>query len=111
MSDMETLKTTYMRDENGNIREGVKWYLEFNDTLVRFFGNECGYSRGFQRVVIGNKGYLGSVFELDIDKKPTKEFLEFIKNYQSKYIKGIVYRKSVEMYGREMYRNAVIALL
>lgn len=108
---METPKNTYMRDENGNIREGVKWYLEFNDILVRFFGNECGYSRGFQRVVVENKGCLGSVFELDIDKKPTKEFLEFIKDYQSEYIKGIVYRKSVEMYGREMYRNAVIVLL
>lgn len=108
---MEMPKNTYMRDENGNIREGVKWYIEFNDILVRFFGNECGYSRGFQRVVVGDKGCLGSVFELDIDKKPTKDFLEFIKTYQSEYIKAIVYKKSVEKYGREMYRNAVIVLL
>ena len=80
---MQTPKNTVMRDENGNIREGVKWYLELNDILVRFFGNECGYSRGFQRIAVGNKGYLGSVFELDIDKKPTQEFLDFIKEYHS----------------------------
>ena len=48
MLSKETPKNTMMRDENGNIREGVKWYLELNDILVRFFGNECGYSRGFQ---------------------------------------------------------------
>lgn len=28
---MQTPKNTVMRDENGNIREGVKWYLELND--------------------------------------------------------------------------------
>ena len=108
---METPKNTMMRDENGNIREGVKWYLELNDILVRFFGNECGYSRGFQRVTIGKKGYLGSVFELDMDKQPTQEFLDFIKDHKSEHIKGIVYRKEVEMYGKTMYRNAVITLL
>ena len=108
---MQTLKNTVMRDENGNIREGVKWYLELNDILVRFFGNECGYSRGFQRIVVGNKGYLGSVFELDIDKQPTQEFLDFIKEYHSDKIKGIIYRKEIEMSGRVVYRNAVITLL
>lgn len=108
---MKTPKNTVMRDENGNIREGVKWYLELNDILVRFFGNECGYSRGFQRVVVGNKGYLGSVFELDIDKQPTQEFLDFIKEYHSYKIKGIIYRKEIEMSGRIVYRNAVITLL
>ena len=108
---MKTPKNTFMRDENGNIREGVKWYLELNDILVRFFGNECGYSRGFQQVVVNGKGGLGSIFELDINKKPTQEFLDFIKNYKSERIKGIVYRKEVEMYGRVMYRNAVITLL
>ena len=41
----------------------------------------------------------------------TQEFLDFIKNYHSDKIKGIVYRKEVEMYGRVMYRNAVITLL
>lgn len=108
---MKTPKNTVMRDGNGNIREGVKWYLELNDILVRFFGNECGYSRGFQRIVVGNKGYLGSVFELDIDKQPTQEFLDFIKEYHSDKIKGIIYRKEIEMSGRTVYRNAVIALL
>ena len=108
---MQTPKNTVMRDENGNIREGVKWYLELNDILVRFFGNECGYSRGFQRIVIGNKGYLGSVFELDIDKQPTQEFLDFIKEYHSDKIKGILYRKELEISGRVVYRNAVITLL
>ena len=108
---MQTPKNTVMRDENGNIREGVKWYLELNDILVRFFGNECGYSRGFQRIVVGNKGYLGSVFELDIDKQPTQEFLDFIKEYHSDKIKGIIYRKEIEMSGRVVYRNAVIPLL
>lgn len=107
----ETPKNTMMRDENGNIREGVKWYLELNNILVRFFGNECGYSRGFQRVEVGDRGYLGSVFELDMDKQPTQEFLDFIKNYHSDKIKGIIYRKEVEMYGRVMYRNAIITLL
>ena len=111
MLNKETPKNTMMRDENGNIREGVKWYLELNNILVRFFGNECGYSRGFQRVVVGDRGYLGDVFELDMDKQPTQEFLDFIKNYHSDKIKGIVYRKEVEMYGRVMYRNAVITLL
>ena len=47
----------------------------------------------------------------NIDKQPTQEFLDFIKNYHSDKIKGIVYRKEVEMYGRVMYRNAVITLL
>ena len=108
---MQTPKNTVMRDENGNIREGVKWYLELNDILVRFFGSECGYSRGFQRIVVGNKGYLGSVFELDIDKQPTQEFLDFIKEYRSDKIKGIIYRKEIEMSGRVIYRNAVITLL
>lgn len=108
---MQTPKNTVMRDENGNIREGVKWYLELNDILVRFFGNECGYSRGFRQIVIGDKGYLGSVFELDIDKQPTQEFLDFIKEYHSDKIKGIIYRKEIEMSGRAVYRNAVIALL
>ena len=108
---MQTPKNTVMRDENGNIREGVKWYLELNDILVRFFGNECGYSRGFQRIVVGNKGYLGSIFELDIDKQPTQEFLDFIKEYHSDKIKGILYRKELEISGRVVYRNAVITLL
>ena len=108
---MQTPKNTVMRDENGNIREGVKWYLELNDILVRFFGNECGYSRGFQRIVVENKGYLGSVFELDIHKQPTQEFLNFIKEYDSDKIKGIIYRKEIEMSGRVVYRNAVITLL
>ena len=108
---MQTPKNTVMRDENGNIREGVKWYLELNDILVRFLGNECGYSRGFKRIVVGNKGYLGSVFELDIDKQPTQEFLDFIKEYHSDKIKGIIYRKEIEMSGRVVYRNAVITLL
>ena len=108
---MQTPKNTVMRDENGNIREGVKWYLELNDILVRFFGNECGYSRGFQRIFVGNKGYLGSVFELDIDKHPTQEFLDFIKEYHSDKIKGIIYRKEIEMSARVVYRNAVITLL
>ena len=108
---MQIPKNTVMRDENGNIREGVKWYLELNDILVRFFGNECGYSRGFQRIVVGNQGYLGSVFELDIDKQPTQEFLDFIKEYHSDKIKGIIYRKEIEMSGRVVYRNAVITLL
>ena len=108
---MQTPKNTVMRDENGNIREGVKWYLELNDILVRFFGNECGYSRGLRQIVIGNKGYLGSVFELDIDKQPTQEFLDFIKEYHSDKIKGIIYRKEIEISGRVMYRNAVITLL
>lgn len=108
---METPKNTMIRDENGNVREGVKWYLEFNDILVRFFGNECGYYRGFQRVVVKDHGHLGGIFELDMEKQPTKEFLDYIKNYSSKYIKGIVYQKEVEMYGRQMYRNAVIAIL
>lgn len=112
---METPKNTMMRDENGNIRKGVNWYLEMNDILVRFFGNECGYYRGFQKVSIGSNYRshvgLGGVFELDIDKQPTQEFLDFIKDYKSEHIKGIVYRKEVEMYGRVMYRNAVITLL
>ena len=108
---MQTHKNTVIRDENGNIREGVKWYLELNDILVRFFGNECGYSRGFQRIFVGNKGYLGSVFELDIDKQPTQEFLDFIKEYHSDKIKGIIYRKEIGMSGRVVYRNAVITLL
>lgn len=108
---METPRNTMWRDENGNVREGVKWYFELNEILTRFFGNECGYSRGFQRVVIGNHGCLGSVFELDMDKQPTQEFLDYIKDYKSEHIKGIVYRKEVEMYGRTMYRNAVITLL
>lgn len=108
---METPKNTILRDKKRNIREGVKWYLELNDILVRFFGNECGYSRGFQRIVIDDKGYLGNVFELDIDKQPTQEFLDFIKEYHSDKIKGILYRKEVEMYGRTMYRNAVITIL
>lgn len=107
----KTPRNTMIRDENGNIREGVKWYLELNDILVRFFGSECGYSRGFQRVEVGDRGYLGSVFELDIDKQPTQDFLDFIKDYHSNKIKGIVYRKEVEMYGIVMYRNAVITLL
>jgi len=112
---METPKNTMYRDENGNIREGVKWYFEFNDILTKFFGNECGYYRGFQKVSLG-KDYrshvcLGGVFELDIDKQPTQEFFDFIKEYKSEHIKGIVYQKEVEMYGRTMYRNAVIALL
>lgn len=47
----------------------------------------------------------------NIDKQPTQEFLDFIKNYHSDKIKGIVYRKEVEMYGRVMYKNAVITLL
>lgn len=107
----ETPKNTMLRDENGNIREGVKWYLELNDILVRFFGNECGYSRGFQRVVVGRNGYLGNVFELDIDKQPTQEFFDFIREYHSDNIKGVLYRKEVEMYGKTMYRNAIITLL
>lgn len=111
MLNKEIPKNTMMRDENGNIREGVKWYFELNDILVRYFGNECGYLRGFQRVEVGDSSYLGSVFELDMDKQPTQEFLDFIKNYHSDKIKGIVYRKEVEMYGRVMYRNAVITLL
>lgn len=108
---IETQKNTMLRDENGNIREGFKWYLELNDILVRFFGNECGYSRGFRQITIDKKGYLGSVFELDIDKQPTQEFLDFIKEYHSDKIKGIIYRKEVEINGRIMYRNAVITLL
>lgn len=108
---MKTPKNTYMRDENGNIREGVKWYIEFNDILIRFFGNDCGCYRGFERVVVADNVCLGGVFELDINKKPTREFLKFIKDYQSEHIKSIVYHKSVEMHGREIYRNAVIALL
>lgn len=107
----ETPKNTMLRDENGNIREGVKWYLELNEILVRFFGNECGYSRGFQRVVIDGKGYFSNIFELNIDKQPTQEFLDFIKEYHSDYIKGILYRKEVEMNGRKTYRNAVITIL
>lgn len=39
---METPRNTMLRDKSGNIREGVKWYVEFNDILTRFFGNECG---------------------------------------------------------------------
>ena len=61
--------------------------------------------------MVGNKGYLGSVFELDIDKHPTQEFLDFIKEYYSDKIKGIIYRKEIEMSGRVVYRNAVITLL
>lgn len=108
---METPKNTMLRDENGNVREGCKWVIEFNEILTRFFGNECGYSRGFQRVVVDGHGCLSSVFELDIDKQPTQEFFEFIKNYKSNYIKGLAYQKEIEMYGKVMYRNAVIALL
>ncbi len=111
MLNKETSKNTMIRDENGNIREGVKWYLELNDILVRFFGNECGCSRGFQKVEVGDRGYLGSVFELDIDKQPTQEFLDFIKNYHSDKIRGIVYRKEIKMYGKVIYRNAVVTLL
>ena len=86
-----------LRDENGNIREGVKWLIELNEILTRFFGNECGYSRGFQAISIeGVGGCLGNVFELDIDKQPTKEFLDFIKDYKSEYIKGIIYKKEIE---------------
>lgn len=106
------VKNTMMRDENGNIREGVKWYIELNDILVKFFGNECGYSRGFQNVSFGDGiGGLANVFELDMDKQPTTEFLEYIKDYKSEKIKGILYRKEVEMYGKTMYRNAIITLL
>ena len=106
------LKNTMMRDENGNIREGVKWFVELNDILVKFFGDECGYSRGFQNVSFGDgSGGLCNVFELDADKQPTEEFLEYIKTYKSDKIKGILYRKEVEMYGRTMYRNAIITLL
>lgn len=108
---MQTPKNTMIRDENGNIREGVKWYLELNDILVRFFGNECGYSRGFQQVVIDGNGYLANIFELDIDKHPTQEFLDFIKEYSSEKIKGILYRKELYQNGCSVYRNAVITIL
>ena len=108
---MNTPKNTMMRDKNGKIREGVKWYLEFNDVLTRFFGNECGYSRGFQKVVIDGHGYLASVFELDIEKKPSQQFLDFIKDYKSSYLKGIVYQKEIKVQDHVLYRNAVIALL
>lgn len=110
--NMRTPKNTFMRDENGNIREGIKWYLELNEILVKFFGNECGCSRGFQYVSFNDgTGGLANVFELDIDKQPTPDFLEYIKGYKSEKIKGILYRKEIEMYGRTMYRNAVITLL
>lgn len=108
---MITPKNTFMRDENGNIREGVKWWVELNDILVRFFGNECGYSRGFQTISFNGQGYLGDVFELDIDKQPTQEFLDFIKDYHSDKIKRIIYCKEIEMHGRQMYRNAIVTLL
>lgn len=108
---MQTPKNTMLRDENGNIREGCKWIIEFNEIMTRFFGNECGYSRGFQRVNIGKQGYLGSVFELDMDKIPTQEFLEFIKDYKSEHIKGISYQKEIEMYGKPWFRNAVVVIL
>lgn len=106
-------RNTFLRDENGEIREGVKWFLELNDILTRFFGNECGYSRGFQNISLSDGTYgLSNVFELDIDKKPTQEFLDFIKDYKSDKIKGILYREKVEMSdGRIAFRNAVITLL
>lgn len=107
----EIPKNTMLRDENGNVREGVKWALELNEILVRFFGNECGYSRGFQRIEYQGKGYLGSIFELDVDKKPTKEFFDFIKDYKSDYIKGLAYKSEIIMYGKPMFRNAIIVLL
>lgn len=107
---METRKNTQMRDENGNIREGVKWIIEINDILKRFFGDKYAY-QGFQRVVIGKNCYLAGMFELDADQKPTDEFFEFIKDYQSEYLRGIAYQKNIESNGRNLYRNAVIALL
>lgn len=108
---MITPKNTFMRDENGNIREGVKWYVELNEILVRFFGNECGYSRGFHTVTLNGNGSMANIFELELDKQPTQEFLDFIKDYKSEHIKGILYRKEIEMYGRPFFRNAVITLL
>lgn len=69
------------------------------------------YSRGFQKVTIDEHGYLGSVFELNEDKVPSPEFLQFIEDYSSKYIKKIVYRKEVKLYGRVFCRNAIIAIL
>lgn len=108
---METPRNTMLRDRDGNIREGVRWYIEFNDILTEFFGNECGYSRGFQRIVIGKHSCLGSVFELDTEKEPTKDFFDFIKSYRSEYIKGLVYQKEIKDGERVIYRNAIIALL
>lgn len=40
------------RDKEGNVREGCKWAIEFNDILLKYFGCGCGYSRGFQKVTI-----------------------------------------------------------
>lgn len=99
------------RDKEGNVREGCKWAIEFNDILLKYFGCGCGYSRGFQKVTIDEHGYLGSVFELNEDKVPSPEFLQFIEDYSSKYIKKIMYRKEVKLYGRVFYRNAIIAIL
>ena len=46
-----------------------------------------------------------------MDKGRKEKKGSWYKNYHSDKIKGIVYRKEVEMYGRVMYRNAVITLL
>lgn len=99
------------RDKEGNVREGFKWAVEFNDILLKYFGCGCGYSRGFQKVEVDGHGYLGSVFELNEGTDPSPEFLQFIRNYSSKRIKKIVYMEEVKLYGQVFYRNAVIAVL
>lgn len=90
------------------IREGSKWYYEMCDILLKFFGKECCYYRGFERCTFKNGvTELCGVFELDMKVcYVSKEFLDYISKYSSNHIKGIGYYVSAGV-----YRNCVICIL
>lgn len=113
MNTKETPKNTYWRDENGEIRKGLRWAVEANDILVKGFGEDSVYYRGFKPVIIKGKGYLAGVYEVgNANKRPSQEWLNMIANYSSEYIKQVWYSaKSIKDNTGIEYRNVVIFVL
>lgn len=104
----EKSRNTFWRDENGEIREGVKWNIEANEILVNGFRNDSVYYRGFYHVTYNGNGYLAGVYEVDDpDQRPTQEWLDMINEYASDNIKGVLYYSGDVGY----WKNAVIFLL
>lgn len=50
MLNKETPKNTMIRDENGNIREGVKWYLELMIFLYDSLVTNVGIQEDFKEL-------------------------------------------------------------
>lgn len=87
-------------------RKGTRWAKEASRILKKFFNTDYCYYQGLQSVAIGDRMYTAGVFELDKCLVVTQDFINYIENYSSEYIKGIIYREIAGSYTR-----AVIVLL